>query len=237
VTTDILYLTHGRLEFTEASLATLVFHTDWTKVNEFVVYNDSTPEKDGATDTLVRKLAGHLPQVQFRNTNLHSPVGVMSHFLARTSADRFAKIDNDVIVPDGWLNALTQIMDDHPEVELLGTEIGYGGSPLPDWDGRFGVVRSSHIGGIGLMNVGAFRNRVPFIANGRFGFTEWQHQQEVGAYWVTPDMPIFLLDRIPVEPWASLSARYAEEGVSRRDWEKLDPRDANCWEWWTGAHE
>ena len=87
------------------------------------------------------------------------------------------------------------------------------------------------------MNVGAFRNRVPFIANGRFGFTEWQHQQEVGAYWVTPDMPIFLLDRIPVEPWASLSARYAEEGVSRRDWEKLDPRDANCWEWWTGAHE
>lgn len=230
--TDLLYLCHGRLEFTQATLPTLLQNTDLSLVNEIVIYNDATPEVDAATSTYIRSVIAEAHEtILFRETNLRSPVAVMNHFLARTKAERFAKIDNDIVVCPGWLQAMTATMDAFPEVDLLGMEPGHGERPNEEPFAP-GIVKAPHIGGVGLMKVRAFRHRPTLVADGRFGFTEWQHTYEPGSFWISPDLPVFSLDVIPVEPWLSLRERYIKQGINRA-WPILDPADSYYWEWWT----
>jgi hypothetical protein len=94
---------------------------------------------------------------------------------------------------------------------------------------------ASHIGGIGLMRVSTFKRRTRLVANGRFGFTEWQHEYQPKRGWITPDLPVVLLDRMPIEPWASLSARYISEGWQRR-WTTYF-EDAGHWYWFPDGKE
>jgi hypothetical protein len=65
--------------------------------------------------------------------------------------------------------------------------------------------------------------------NGRAGFTIWQHRQRVRAGWLTPDIPNVQLDRIPTEPWRTLSERYVELGWARA-W---DPYEHDMERWWS----
>lgn len=47
----------------------------------------------------------------------------MNDYVARADpADVVAKIDNDVIVPPGWLDACHAVMEAHPDLDLLGIE-------------------------------------------------------------------------------------------------------------------
>lgn len=233
MTTDVLYLTHGRLEFTKATLPALIENTDWDKVQQFVVYNDATPELDNATSAYVQKELDRLGFGGLRQTNLRSPVSVMSHFLARSKARRFAKIDNDIVVCPGWLDALSGVMNRHLELELLGMELGRGGQYEPEGEHvLYSYNNCSHIGGVGLMNRSAFEKRPPPIADGYFGFTEWQHIYEPARGWITPDLPIFCLDMLPVEPWASWTRLYRKTPGLQRDWPKYDPADSWRWDWW-----
>jgi hypothetical protein len=223
---DLLYLTHGRIEFTKASLPTLLGHTDFSLVNEFIVYNDSTPETDDATSSYVRSLIEAGEPIQLRETNLRSPVSVMNHFLARTQCRLFAKIDNDIIVPPAWLGTMLDVMERHPEVELLGAEPGH------NEEGYVDLVPCDHIGGVGLMRTSAWEERPAPIADGRFGFTEWQHLYRTGSFWIQPELMLFSLDMIPVEPWLSLRETYIRQGLNRA-WPLLDPADDRYWSWWT----
>jgi hypothetical protein len=237
-TTDVLYLTRGRLEFTKATLPALIENTDWSLVNEFIVYNDATPELDNATATYVDGVlrSGALDALQFggmRQTNLRSPVAVMAHFLARTKAKRFAKIDNDIVVCPGWLNALSDVMDSYPELELLGMEPGRGGSyPTVGPNVRYGYNDARHIGGVGLMQTRAFTTRPPPIPDGFFGFTEWQHTHDPVKGWIAPDLRIFALDLLPFEPWRSLVKTYQRTPGLQRDWPKYEPEMNWHWDWW-----
>lgn len=232
---SLLYLTHGRLEFTWATLPTLIGNTDLSLVSEFIVYNDATPERDGSTSFFVRALIEGGAPIQLRETNLRSPVSVMSHFLARTQCKMFAKIDNDIVVPPGWLSTMVDVMERHPEVALLGAEPGQGGRPPEHWPehgDRYGVVKASHIGGVGLMRRAAFDKYPAPLADGRFGFTEWQHTYNPGSFWIAPDLKLFSLDMIPVEPWLGYRERFIKEHINRV-WPLLDPRDCHYWDWWT----
>lgn len=233
---DVLFLCHGRLEFTRASLTSLSLNTEWALVNELVVYNDAAT--DGAETTefvelILEELGGN---TTLRQTNLGSPVAVMNHFLYRSEADVFAKIDNDVVVCDLWLSTLATVMENNPELDLLGMQPGMGGVPPDDWNMRsdadqYGFKESDHIGGVGMMRRSAFDRNPPPVANGRFGFTEWQHQHRPKIGWVSPDIHSFCLDFLPIEPWAGLTERYIKEGLNRV-WPKYDPAMSAYWEWW-----
>jgi hypothetical protein len=235
LTIDVLYLCHGRLEFTMATLPTLLALTPWNEVQEFVVYNDAAPDHPDTYDWL-RELDD--PRIHLRDTNLGSPVAVMLHFLARSKAELFAKIDNDIVVPPYWFETMVTVMERNPDLILLGTEPGMSGVP-PIRDGQVGkgggadYTPARHIGGVGMMRRSGFDALPAPVPDGRFGFTEWQHTYEPERGWIAPDMRCFPLDMIPVEPWVSLTAAYKKIAGLQRDWSPYDPSMSYYWEWWT----
>ncbi len=228
----MLYLCHGRLEFTQVTLPRLLATTDWDAINQFVVYNDATPELNGETSRFVRETLAEHGFGVLRETNLHSPVAVMNHYLNRAVAERFAKIDNDIVVPDGWLEALAGVMDRFPQLDLLGMEPGQSGCRPPDNDDVvYDYLDCTHIGGVGLMRRDAFLRYGFPQPQGRFGFTEWQHQHEPQRGWIRPDLRTFALDLLPVEPWRSITDSYRAVNGLQRDWTLYN--DPRIYEWWT----
>lgn len=214
---EVLFLAWNRLEFTRAALAALHANTDWSLVDRLVVYDDGS--EDGTRELLDDLLPAFPVETVLRAEKKMGPVAIMRTHFATTPADVVAKIDNDVAVPYGWLERMLVVLDRHPDVELLGMEAGMtevvGRDGDNEWDGVYRFEPATNIGGVGLMRTSAFRSRPALYADGRNGFSEWQHTNDPVRGWITPDMPVVLLDRLPFEPWVSLSAGYVERGWQR----------------------
>ncbi len=184
------------------------------------------------------------------------PVAAMLDFISYSDVSAlFAKIDNDVILPPGWLDACLGVMEAHPELDLLGIEPPGSRTPAPWATEReiapeiarapgstaitlghtHGYVHCDAIGGIGLMRTAAFCARAqmrPHGPNGVGGFTDWQLQhKDMRKGWIVPPLNVFLLDRLPMEPWASLSREYIAKGW-QRPWTNYRPEDSALWAWW-----
>ncbi len=231
---DLLYLCHGRIEFTRATLTNLYVMTDWSLVNDFVVYHDRPCDEQ--TEPFLTRALDDFGFGEIRTTDLGSPVGVMNHYLHRSRAEVFAKIDNDIIVPGGWFGLMAGVMTANPELELLGMEPGMSGR-RPDEDDSHNLYHyepASHIGGVGMMRRSAFQRLPEPVPNGRFGFTEWQHTHNPDRGWIKPDLRMFSLDFLPVEPWQSLTEQYMKTPGLQREWPKYNPSMSWSWEWWTG---
>lgn len=237
---DILYLAKGRPEFTRASFAALYANTNWDLVEKIHIYTDG-----GLFEC--RSSTGNIPLNYRMNEDLFGgPVAIMNHFLSQPGSDIFVKLDNDVIVPPGWLERGLRVMEQHPELELLGIEPPASRTPAP-WAKSVrvpmpevgmlgaGYARCDAIGGIGFMRRSAFVGRDPMKPhgpNGVGGFTDWQLKNAgVSKGWIVPPLSLFLLDRLPMEPWASLSQKYIDEGI-QRPWTNYPETAKHLWEWW-----
>ncbi len=230
---DVLYLTFNRLAFTRFSWKMLVRNTNWDLVNKLYIHDDLS---DDGTDQWIKKQIKQAPpdaDIVFEqpNSRLWSPPAVMNRMVTWTDSEWFAKIDNDIVVPAGWLEAMLEVIESNPEVELLGMEAGRGLSQTPDWDGVYRFEPGSHMGGVGLLKAEALRRRVRMIeTKGRYGFTEWQHEYNPVRGWINPDLPVVSLDRVPFEPWLSLSAQYVDQGW-QREWGTYHEQ-ADYWHGW-----
>lgn len=307
---DILYLAKGRPEFTQASLGELVSNTSWELVDALCLYTDGSPDPRGVPDL------GDTP-FEFHRETVGGPVAILNDFIRRPGAEIFAKIDNDVIVPPGWLETAAAVMAENPKLDILGLEpafsrnvkIAHGpmqpsggmseahGEPEsktrcglcgsgnveisgyhPDrcgacgaWSapggwraagdnylparipsGRYyrGYAKVLAVGGVFLARRSAFENRAPMKPhgfNGVGGFTGWQlehsgpkaaaEQRELEVGWIVPPLKLFLLDRLPFEPWASLSRKYIAEGT-QRPWANYNGSDmeaGHLYGWWDQA--
>ena len=214
---DVVFLAHNRLEFTKASFVALMENTDWSDAR-LIVYDD------GSTDGTAEWLIDQVPVIQ---TQFGSPVSTMNHYLASGPSKLWAKVDSDTMVPPGWLNECLSVMNASPELELLGIE-----AMRPLGGGPRGYNQAPFIGGIGLFRASAWKTRVfAMEPNGRFGFTAWQDMYSVCCGWIDPALPVFLLDKMPTEPWASLSAEYVKRGWQRA-WPKYTADQAELWGWW-----
>lgn len=223
---DILYPCRNRKAFTAASLACLYRNTNWQHVNRLVVYDDGST--DGTRELLEGLLkASPCDTTILRAEQLGSPVGIMCrHIEDPDSAEWFFKLDNDCCVPPGWLDTTLDVLSRHPTLDLLGMEAGMTAAPGRDdehWDGVYGIEPCSHIGGIGLMRREAFIRYPTLKGNGYQGFTHWQLEHRPRRAWIRPDLPVVLLDRLPFEPWVSLSEEY-EAQEWQRPWPKWDRR-------------
>jgi glycosyltransferase involved in cell wall biosynthesis len=227
---DLLYLSHNRLEFTKASLNTLEDNTDWNLVGQLIICDDNST--DGTAEYLGKWIDDReeMPIVPHFQAFCH-PVNAMRTYLLEHSLHSiFAKIDSDTMVPPGWLNTCLKVMDRHTELDLLGIEafnpINANGVERDYTEARF-------IGGIGLMRTRAFQNSGLPEAAGRYhGFTEWQERRPwIRKGWLNPSLPVFLLDRLPFEPWRSLSREYVEK-FGQRDWGPYDENSKELWSWW-----
>lgn len=220
---DVVFPAHNRYDFTRIAYCELLRNTNWELVRRLVIYDDAST--DGTNEYLAAALEACPVDVSFVQHELGGPVAVMNSYLADYgfSADAFAKIDNDVVVPPGWLDALVQVFELDPELELLGMEPGRAGRPPEGFDGRYGWIEGSHIGGVGLMRTRSFLDRPKIPERGRFGFTEWQWKHDPKRGWVAPDVPVFCLDMVPDQPFAHLSKLYVQKGWARR-WPPYDER-------------
>ena len=252
---DLLYLAKGRDEFTAASFHALLANTNWALVSTLWIFSDG--------GSIASAFSCGLPsKAGFDENSYGGPVAIMKRYLSMPAEPQvFAKIDNDVIVPPGWLDACAPAMDRNPGLDLLGIEPPISRTPAPWANGKrapapeenyaqglstdmlrrgygvpsLGYVHCDMIGGIGLMRRSAFAKGAPMVPhgpNGVGGFSDWQARtSSVTKGWIMPPLNVFLLDRLPVEPWASLSKRYIAEGL-QRPWTNYAPEDHALWDWW-----
>lgn len=264
---DIVFLAHGRPEFTAASAAALEANTNWDRVTRLLVYTDGGPLH--GDHPLVRLWAGNPSQdpIVIETRKFGGPVNIMNHYLSGKQmgahdfrpAPVWAKIDNDVIVPPGWLDAGMDVMQHNPELSFLGleppasrTRSPYGGKlpPAPEANAnnwtiapvfmKSGMicwacyVPCDAIGGVGFMRTSAWDGRPPMVQHSTYGgFTDWQQRNsDLVKGWIVPPIKLFLLDRLPIEPWASLSKKYEAAGM-QRFWTRYPMEAAPAlWDWW-----
>lgn len=233
---EILYLAKGRRAYTEYTLQHLFTSTNWDLVDRLVVYDDGSSRDDAKW---LKKNAYYCPgDVVFRQTLLGSPVAVMNHYLDRTQSQIFAKIDNDIMVPPGWLDTMLGVMERNRSLELLGMEPGRGcHSPEESWVGMHTSYPASHIGGVGLMRTSAFDKHPRPVADGYFGFTEWQHTYNPALGWIRPDLRVFALNQIPFEPWRTIGEGYLKAKIQRFVNDIYPPEWSYYWDWAMGEED
>jgi GT2 family glycosyltransferase/SAM-dependent methyltransferase len=224
---DLLYLAYNRLEFTRETFTALVANTDWQFVHELHAYDDGS--QDGTCEWL-EQAVGQVPvPVRFERTRFRSPPASTVYFFRNATAPVLAKTDSDAMLPPGWLAQGLAVLDRHPELEMLGIEAM---NPLdPDPAAVRGYTPAEFISGLGFYLRAAFRRGYPTPYEKYFGLEEWQVAQGPGLVrgWIAPALSVFLLDRHPHEPWASLSADYVRRGWQRA-WPKY-PTDSTLWAW------
>lgn len=224
---DLLYLAKDRIEYTKESFTRLLENTNWDHVRRLFVVDDGS---GSASAKWLQVTADHAPvKTEFHRTHYGSPVAVMLYYLDRREEEFFAKIDNDIVIPPGWLEAMLSVIERYPDLDLLGMEGGRSRKPIDGWDGRYGINKDcSHIGGVGLIRGTAIRRARRPIPNGRFGWTENQHKVPYKRAWIKPDLQMVELDKLPFDPWMGYSKSYVEQGI-QRDWENY-PREMT-WYW------
>ena len=228
---DLLYLAKNRLEFTKESFSALLSNTDWNLVKSFYVYDDGSTDgtAEYLTDTIIANREILPDKTVLRQTDFGSPVRITNDFVVQVDSPLLAKIDNDIVVPEKWLTRCVQVMDGSPELQCLGIEAFY--EIEPDVTVCRGWIRAIHTGGIGLFRRAPFEEVLPIAYGTYFGFGNWQQRGDgLMCGWIKPSLPVFLLDRLPFEPFRSLTLSYIEKGW-QRDWGPYDSSQQDLWTW------
>jgi glycosyltransferase involved in cell wall biosynthesis len=225
---DLLYLACNRLEFTRETFSALIANTDWDRVQQCVVFDDGSV--DGTAEWLQANIARVPAPTHFARTRFGSPVTAMVDFIRSSRAPILAKTDNDAMLPPGWLRQSLAVLDRHPELALLGIEAMYPHNADAALERTYAPAQ--FISGLGLYRRSAFARSVPRMFRRWFGLEEWQMAQgtALGRGWITPALPVFLLDRLPMQPWRTYSDAYIRQGW-QRPWPAYDAR-SSLWEWW-----
>lgn len=240
---DLIYTAHNRLEFTQKTLQTLTDNTAWRLISSATIYDDASVD---GTSAWLREFVACNPLWKYRGGKFDSTVYAIRNTYCRGPGRYIAKIDNDTMVPPHWLEDCVKAMDATPSIDLLGIEAITKDSTLPVLrdpvlDGLHvprDILQTDHIGGIGIFRSSVFdRCGLPQMQSTAYnGFTEWQHSNKDRLHvgWLTPPLPVCLLDHVPFEPWASLTARYIEKGWMREGWGTYneDERTRTLWSWW-----
>ena len=252
---DLLYVAFNRREFTEQTFRALIDNTDWAQVARLFVWDD------GSTDGTWEYLCDTIPQVPVPVERRlgpgvqRGPVAAMNWYLdnvsevdcdwwdhgpdcwrcggtGRAQIEMFAKLDNDMVVPPGWLTEMLAVTTANPMLDILGMEPMLG--PPVFGTAERGFEDATHIGGKGLIRVRAFEQcrPTPGGLNGYFGFTEWQRSHPaITKGWIRPELCCFGLDQLAFEPWASMTAEHEALGWARR-WPAYPEESHLYWDWW-----
>jgi GT2 family glycosyltransferase len=224
---DLLFAARDRLEFTRESFATLLANTDWDRVERLILLDDGST--DGTREWLAAAATGTPVETLFLTANTGSPVAATALAMSHARAPVLAKIDNDTMVPPGWLRASLAALAGDPRLDILGIEAMR--RLIADPDAPRGALPAPFVGGIGLVRRRAFARGLPRPIGDWFGYQEWQQEPDADrrAGWLNPSLPVFLLDRLPFEPWAGLTRHYVARGF-QRPWPPY-PIPSALWTW------
>lgn len=240
---SLVFPAFNRLEYTRESWSALMAHTAWQEVSQFLVYDD------GSTDGTREWLEVHLCDCPVRPELIRSqslgPVGVTIDWIQRSTAPMLAKIDNDAIYPPDWLSIALGVMDRNPRLDMLGLEAFHPTAPglAP---ASYNYEQSYFVSGLGLYRRRVFegpKNQLHVIVGKDgpyYGLEEHQYNRpNILRGWIKPSLPVFLLDRMLIEPWAGLSEYYVaqkwERDLSLRLRYPIDKR--YLWQWWQPRYQ
>jgi len=176
----VLFTTFNRLEYTKKTLPVLLKNTPDGRV--IVVDNGSTDE----TVDYLRSQNGNIELILKPNNTGIS--GAMNTFFEMTGdADHVAKVDNDTLVPPGWLTDLFRILD-LANLEIVQAAHYFFDRYYKDWDdllerrpvkrfSRGNVVYPKNVGGSGIV----FKRGIiqdPLPDEGLNAWTYFQHQNK-----------------------------------------------------------
>ncbi len=226
---DLIFPCHNRLEFVKASFTALVANTDWSRVNHLWLVDDDSTDGTAAYLKACETTIGY--KATFAPGKFGGPVNAMNHILDRSRADTLAKIDSDVVACPGWLDAMLDVLDKNPRLDALGMEPGFGADVQPV-DVAHTVMPAKWIGGVGLIRTRVFGKRRMTQKERFWGWTQYQ-RQHCRSGWITPQLPVFLLDHLGFEPWSTLRDGYIERGWQRAlRREPYDQSMSGLWDWW-----
>jgi GT2 family glycosyltransferase len=113
---SVVIVTHNGLVFTKLCLTSLLANTDYANYEVVVVDNGST---DG-TPAFLREVASREPRVRVVfNPDNRGFARANNQGLAVATGDRLVLLNNDTLVPRGWLASLVQHLDE-PTIGLVG---------------------------------------------------------------------------------------------------------------------
>ncbi len=116
-TVEILYITWNRLPYTKVTLPIVLDHGGDVDYRVVIVDNGST---DGTIEYLNALEHPRISRVVLNGENLGiSPV--TNDFWAASSAEYLGKVDNDILLPDRWLEPIMRVHGAHdPAVGVVG---------------------------------------------------------------------------------------------------------------------
>ena len=231
MTLDLMFLARNRMDYTRESLRQIRQNTNWALVAKIVIYDD------GSTDGTLEFLRGQALEMgaELRQTRFGSGIAAKNDFIKRSTAEMVATVDNDAMYPPGWLDLSIGVMERHPELQILCLE-NYQNlkGDLPH-----SYQRETFGDGLFVARRDCFRGSLPIPVGTYFGLQAWIKQNEVVVGWIKPSIPVFLLDRVPAEPWRSLAAEYETAGWQRplTGVRPYTDQDAHLWGWcgWSGG--
>lgn len=114
--TSIIIVTYNNLALTRLCLASVFRNTEYTNFEVIVVDNQST---DG-TPEFLKSLAGSYPDLKvILNSKNHGFAKANNQGIAQADGEYFVLLNNDAIVPPGWLSRLLRHLRD-PRIGLVG---------------------------------------------------------------------------------------------------------------------
>lgn len=223
MTLDLRFSAKNRLEFTRESLDNLCRNTNWSLVDNFVIYDD------GSTDGTLEFLQSCV-FAEVRQTSFGSGILVANDFISRSEAEFVATLDNDAMVPPGWLGIGLEVLQNNPELQVLGLEQrGIKGNP------PYTYRPSNSLDGLYIARRSLFEGKsLPGAITPYEGWSQWLKANQIRMGWIVPSLPVFLLDRIPFSPWIDLSQKYEALGWQRpltTQARLYSSEDAHLWSW------
>ena len=112
----ILFLTFNRLYYTQKTLPALLESSDTASYQIRIVDNGST---DGTVEYLQKLSHPQIETVIYNNKN-EGLVKPTKQFWKESNAEFVGKIDNDILVPKGWIEKLVEAHHKIPELGVVG---------------------------------------------------------------------------------------------------------------------
>ena len=121
---SIIVVTYNNLPLTRLCLESILRNTDYPNYEVIVVDNNST---DKTADYLRQMAAQHSRLQIILNAENRGFAAANNQGIARTNGERIVLLNNDVVVPPGWLTRLLRHLED-PAIGMVGPVTNFTGN-------------------------------------------------------------------------------------------------------------
>lgn len=228
-TVAILFFTYDRLDYTRAALAALIENTSYP-FELHIVDNHSTDGTAEWLETFRLENPKIVKDIRFNATNEGLP-GPTNAFWERVDAELVGKVDNDTLVPAGWLERLVEAHIQLPELAVVGGW-HYRSADFNEHEALPRLVRKNgiailpdeHVGGCCYLMKRSIQQKLgPMVYNQAVkihGWTDYQHRLVEQGYLVGYLYPLVQLEYMddPRSPHCLIEQKYQD--YTREIWKE-----------------